>query len=132
MALGAEIEAKAFAKGCGELVRGQGLVALENLCDCFHWIIIDVIFLDLGRVKTGISFNLDHEATISGRGQVLAAEITREVDHQRFIPQELLSRSQASGQVHKLDSNLGGWVRPSPVLVIPGIQKRTTPVKASI
>ena len=87
MACRAEVESKPFVQGAAELLGGQCLVALEDLGDGFHRIIVKIIFLDLGRVETGIGFNLDHVPAIAGRGQVLAAEITREVDHQRFIPQ---------------------------------------------
>ena len=42
---------------------------------------------DLGGVEAGVGLDLDHIAGVAGRGQILAAEITREVDHQRLIPQ---------------------------------------------
>ena len=93
------------------------------------WIVVEVVLRDLGRVEAGVGLDLDHVTGVAGRGQILAAEITREVDHQRFIPQ-LMSRSQVSGERSQSDSNRGAWVRPSPVLVIPGIQKRADPVKA--
>ena len=87
MAGRAKIEPEALVERRGELVGAECLVTLKYLRDCFHRIILEIIFLDFGRVKTGISFNLHHEPTICARGQVLAAEIAREVDHQRFIPQ---------------------------------------------
>ena len=65
----------------------NAFIALKDLRDSFHRIVRQIIFPDFRRVKTGISFYLDHEPTITAGGQVLAAEIAREVDHQRFIPQ---------------------------------------------
>jgi hypothetical protein len=87
MAVRAKVEPKALAQGLGKLVRGERFVTLEELSDRFHRIIFKIIFLDFRRVKTGISLNFDHVSAISGGGQILAAEITREVDHQRFVPQ---------------------------------------------
>ena len=124
MAGRAEVETKTLAERLGELLGGQGLVALEDLGDRFHRIIFKVIFLDFGGVETGISLNLDHVSAISGVVKSLPqrshVKWTISVSSLRF--DEPVPR--LSGQVTRSDFNRGAWVRPSPVLLIPGIQKR--------
>ena len=71
----------------GEVFGDQGLVALKDLGNRFHRIIVEIVLLDFRRVEAGIGFNLDHVTAFAGTGQFLAAEIAREVDHQRYIPQ---------------------------------------------
>ncbi len=87
MASRTKIESKPLVQRSSSVFAYQGLVALKNLCDCLHRIIVQVVLLDLRWVKAGISLNLDHVSAFAGTGQFLAAEIAREVDHQRYIPQ---------------------------------------------
>src|SRR4051794_30683648 len=83
----AEVEPEALAKGSGEVFRGDALVALKDLRNRLHVVIVEVVLRDLVGVEAGISFDFDHIAGVAARGQILTAEITREVDHQRLIPQ---------------------------------------------
>ena len=55
--------------------------------DGFHVVVVEVFLRDLGRVEAGERLDLDHVAGVAGCGQIFTAEITREVDHQRLIPQ---------------------------------------------
>jgi hypothetical protein len=82
---GAKVEAKSL--GGGELFGTEPLVTLEQLRDLLHVIVVEVVLRDLGRVETGVGLDLDHITGVTARSQILAAEITREVDHQRLIPQ---------------------------------------------
>ncbi len=82
-----EIEPKAFLQRGGEVLGDECLVALKDLGNCLHRIIVEIILLDFRRVEAGVSLNLDHVSAVAGTSQFLAAEIAREVDHQRYIPQ---------------------------------------------
>src|SRR5579864_3873008 len=87
VAFGAEVEAEALVKLGLEFFGSEALVALEDLRDCLHVIVIEVAVRDLGRVKPRIRFYFHDVAGIAGFGQILSAQITREVDHQRLILQ---------------------------------------------
>ena len=66
--------------------RTVGPLAPEELRDGFHVVRIEVVFRDLVGVEAGVGLDLDHVARVARCGQILAAEITREMDHQRLIP----------------------------------------------
>jgi len=87
VACGAEVELEALSNLGFELLRSETFVSLKELGDRFHVILVEVVLRDLGRIKTGVSLDLDHIAGIAGGGQILAAQITREVDHQRVVLQ---------------------------------------------
>ena len=87
MAARAEIESKTLVGWGLVILRIDGLTSLKELRDRLHGVGIKVVFPDLGWVESGIGLDLDHVTPIPGRGQILSAEITREVDHQRLIPQ---------------------------------------------
>jgi hypothetical protein len=87
VALGAKIEAKAFVNLGVELFRTGALVALKQLRHGLHVILVQIIVRDLVRIEARIRCNFYNVAGIAGNGQILSAQITREVDHQRLILQ---------------------------------------------
>ena len=46
--------------------RDEGLVALKDLSDRLHRIIVEIILLDFRRVEARVGFNLDHVTAIAG------------------------------------------------------------------
>ena len=81
----------------GEVVGNEGLVALTDLSNPLHRIIVEIILLDFRRVKAGIGSILTTYRTSPVR-QFLSAEIAREVDHQRSSL-SLMSRSTSTEEV---------------------------------
>lgn len=82
-----EIEAKSLVHRRGDFIGREGLVALQDLGDRFHVVLLEIVLRELGRIEAGEGFDLDDESRVAGNSQVFPAEITREVDHQRLIPQ---------------------------------------------
>lgn len=84
---GAEVEPESLVSG--EFLGADCLVSLKQLRDLLHVIVVEIILGDFGRVETRVGLDLDHVTGVTARSQILAAEITRKVDHQRLIPQLL-------------------------------------------
>ena len=63
---------------------GQVVLHLaQQLADRFHVVLVEVGFGDLRRILRREDFNLDHEVLVVARPKHLAAEITRDVQHER-------------------------------------------------
>ena len=111
VALRAEVEAEALGRLRREVVGAEALVALEQLGDGLHRVVVEVVLADLVRVEPGRDLDLDHVAGLARRVQVLAAEIAREVDHQRLFL--AMSSVDWSGRVGESNSGPDTRLRPS-------------------
>jgi hypothetical protein len=67
----------------GEFFRCEILIIHEDLGQFFHRIDVEFLERRLIQDRARADLDLDHESLLAGRGQVLAAKITRVVDHQR-------------------------------------------------
>jgi hypothetical protein len=83
----AKIKAESLVSG--EFLGTESFVSLKKLRDFLHVIVVEIILGDFGRVETRVGLDLDYVTGVTARSQILAAEITRKVDHQRLIPQLL-------------------------------------------
>src|SRR5262249_54267570 len=98
----ADIESKRLGYFRLDLVRRHLLVALKQLRDSFHLVVVEVVLGNLGRIEAGTHFDPDDVARLARRRQILATQITRKVDHQRlFLRWEASEKCEPAGQDHE-------------------------------